>query len=162
MPETCEALRQANITADFVDVSSDDYAYHRLLVEIWAQGEDVAIVEHDIEVNPDTLTSFDKCPEPWCVAPYPGRPFKHYPVPILRVALGCVRFRAEFLQTNGGILNAHPFDREHLRHWRRLDSQLATVLQRRGFRAHEHEHVIHHHDYAADPVQFHPGWIPAR
>jgi hypothetical protein len=159
-PRTTRALRLANIDARELD-PADDCAYHALLSELWAAGETFAIVEHDIEIGPDTLTSFDKCPEPWCVAPYPGRSFKNYPVPILRVALGCVRFRAEFLKTNAGILDAMlPGPSNSLRnprHWRRCDSLLASALQRRGFAAHEHEQVNHWHNYAADPPS--SGWL---
>jgi len=135
---------------------ADDGAYHHLLVELWDAGEDFAIVEHDIEIHAGVLPAFEACPESWCVFPYFGRPHKNYPVPVLRVALGCTRFRAEFLKTNAGILTAMlPGPQNTLRnpkHWRRQDSLLASALQRRGFRAHEHEpHVVHHHDYANDP-----------
>lgn len=138
-------------------------AYHDLLSELWAAGEDFCLVEHDIEIRADVLPAFESCPEPWCTFPYLGRPYKHYPVPVLRVALGCTRFRSEFLKTNAGVLEAMlpgpASSPRNPRHWRRCDSLLASALQRRGFRAHEHEpHVVHHHDYANETT--HAGWIP--
>lgn len=158
-----DALWEFAPDAEFADVSENDEAYFRLLRHLWDNAATFALVEHDIEVSSTTLQDFEDCEEPWCVFPYEGRPYKHYPVPVLRCALGCVRFRADFLKTNAGIFDQHPFDVPRLRHWRRLDSQLASVLQRRGFRAHEHEpHVKHWHDYENDPAtRVYEGWIPA-
>ena len=141
---------------------ADDNAYWRLLDGLWNAGEDFAIVEHDIEIHADVLPTFESCPEPWCTFPYLGRSFKNYPVPVLRCALGCVRFRADLLRANPGLLEAMlPGPSGSLRnpkHWRRCDSLLATVLQRRGYSVHEHEpHVIHHHDYENDVIS--PGWL---
>jgi len=159
---TIHALECSGFNYELADVSSDDNAYHRLLCELWDTGETFCLVEHDIEIGSDTLQQFEACPEPWCTAPYLGRPYKSYPVPVLRVALGCTRFRAEFLKTNAGVLEAMlPGPSNSLRnprHWRRCDSLLASALQRRGFRACEHEPFVkHHHDYQNETVS--TGWL---
>jgi len=144
-PHAFGALATYAPHAAFVDVSSDDECYWRLLRGLWGLGESLAIVEHDIEVHSGTLSSFEACVEPWCVAPYTGMPYKRYPVPVLRCALGCVRFSAGLIAATPTLIDDLP-----VRHWRRLDSQIATFLQRAGYRAHEHEpHVVHHHDYSA-------------
>jgi hypothetical protein len=133
------------ITWARVDV--DDEAYWRLLSDLWTQHEDFVIVEHDIEIHSDVLPAFESCTAPWCVNAYFGQPYKRYPVPLLRVALGCVRFRGEFTAKYPNILEGLTN-----RHWRRLDSLIATRLQQYGERAHEHEpNVVHHHDYEKNP-----------
>ena len=127
-------------------------AYWRLLCELWATGEDFAIIEHDIEIHEAVVREFTECANPWCVNWYDGQQRTwtgrgDVPVPVvLKCALGCVRFRGELTRTHPRLLSHMT-----VRRWDRLDSQLASLLQRRGQNAHRHEpDVIHHHDYAAE------------
>ena len=131
-------------------------AYWRLVRDLWVSGEDFAIVEHDIEIHAAVIPAFESCESGWCVFPYEGQqpiytsrrhPSLQPRAPrVFRCALGCTRFRSEFTAK-------HPLALEHMRHkhWRRIDSQLASFLFQHGEKACEHEpHVIHHHDYEAD------------
>lgn len=155
--------------ADWVDVSGSDQAYYRLLAELWASGEDFMLVEHDMELLGGEADAFTACRSPWCTFPYEGsQPIytsrgRLNPPPraprIFRCALGCTRFRAELTAELPDAV-AHMARKQHpwgdgfsSTHWRRLDSQLASYLFQHGHKVCEHQpHVIHHHDYDADPV----------
>ena len=53
------------------------------------------------------------------------------------------RFRSELIRKYPSLVADLKY-----RRWDRLDSQIATLLQRKGLRAHQHEPaVIHHHNY---------------
>jgi hypothetical protein len=109
-----------------------DFAYGRVLAEVWEEPGDLYLVEHDIEVFPDTLISFEACPEIWCSAPYivDGD---------LVDGIGCCRFREDarrLIVTPRGDL-----------HWANVESAYLTALHGAGLRPHRHGEVIHHHVY---------------
>src|SRR5215469_3613831 len=52
-------------------------------------GDDLAVVEHDIEIHAGVLPAFASCPEPWCVFPYEVTGRGTW----LDWGLGCTRFR---------------------------------------------------------------------
>lgn len=123
---TVEALEAAHPdTWEACYVGSDDEAYFRLLSKLWHEQEDFAIVEQDIVVNPETLTSFGKCSAQICVAPYPYLRSDTY------AGLGCIRFR-------GGAMKAFPDLMECVarrcnplhaqRHWCTLDAWIQREL----------------------------------
>jgi hypothetical protein len=136
-PEVTGAL---TLPFEPADVSSDDEAYWRLLAELWAHARDVAIVEHDVVVNPGTLQSFEDCPSVWCSAPYPYYGHSAY------AGLGCTRFRAsimlaipEAIEVIGEqVSGSHP-----RRHWCPLDSLLQRYLTGRGQSICLHDPVAH-------------------
>jgi hypothetical protein len=64
-PATEMVLRR-EYKAEFVDVSSDDLAYWRLLQRLWAEGESFVIVEHDICPWPGALSKLYHCPRELC------------------------------------------------------------------------------------------------
>ncbi len=129
---------------EYVNVSAHEESYADLMRDLWTAGESFTVIEHDMEIHAHVLSQFEACGELWCVFPYTGKPYKNYPIPVLRMALGCTRFHADLMLENIGLI-----DDLDVLHWRRLDSQLATALLRRGYSPHEHEpHVIHHHDYS--------------
>jgi hypothetical protein len=55
--------------AEFVDVSSDEFAYWRLLCELWADGETFLMIEHDNEIAPGMVEELDACEHLWCSCP---------------------------------------------------------------------------------------------
>lgn len=66
-PIAARALEDFAPGAERVDVSSSDFAYYNLLCDLWAMGEDFAIVEHDVAINPWALERLASCSKPWCV-----------------------------------------------------------------------------------------------
>ena len=126
---------------------ADMTAYSRWMVDRWADGIDLTIVEHDIVIHEGVLPGFADCPDPWCLYPYSG-PARQ----VLAQSLGCVRFRA-------GLLTAIPLavkassavnDSGDLPpgDWRRLDIRLAGVLRGNGYTPHVHEPMVgHRHHY---------------
>lgn len=138
-PEVTRALDAAEMDWDGVDVSDSDEAYWELLDDLWSYGQDFAIVEHDVVVNPGTLKSFEECPEMWCAAPYP------YFVGTY-TGLGCVRFRSEAMRTVPGLFGevASKSDTKHpSKHWCALDSRIQAILQRQGLSVCRHDPVLH-------------------
>jgi hypothetical protein len=136
-PEVLAALAGSDLQAFKV---GDDDRYWKLLKKLWTKGEDFIIVEHDIVIRPDTISGFDECPEPWCVAPYP---FAHR----LCAGLGCVRFRKELLRDFPEIMDEVD-KREHprfpgKRNWRTLDSCIRELLWARGIERCWHDPVGH-------------------
>lgn len=124
---------------------TDRAGYWRLLAAVWRQGETFVVVEHDMEPRPDMLAEFDACPRPWCSAPYLGEPKPGRPRPLITHALGCTRFRGEFMQRDPDFIQG--FDG---RQWDRLDSELATRLMHAPFWCFVHVHnpeIKHHHAY---------------
>ena len=138
-PETLKALRKTGLPFQMVRVGDDD-RYWNLLSRLWGEGEDFAIVEHDIVVGPRTLKSFDGCPEEWCVAPYP---FLHR----LCSGLGCTRFRGELLRRYPDVLDEvaevdHPLF-PGTKNWRTLDACIRDRLWERGVVRCRHRPVGH-------------------
>lgn len=140
--------------AEMVELGTDLDCYWELLAQLWEVGEAFCVVEHDIEVGPETLQEFAVCPEWWCVAPYNGARSLVPPHErtLLRRSLGCARFDAELLATHPGIMqqvgqidDAYPPIVR--RDYRRLDARLSSVLEGLEFEAHQHAPVLHHHVY---------------
>lgn len=68
----------------------DTSSYPNLIAGYWQLARGFAIVEQDIVIRADVYETFTGCPEPYCAYPYPW--LTH-----IGPALGCTRFRAEFL-----------------------------------------------------------------
>jgi hypothetical protein len=146
-PRTKQALDQYIPGAEFVDVSADDGAYWRAICERWNTGHDLLIIEQDIEIGPDTLSSFDECPGQWCAFDYESEPHGAGP-------LGCTRFRAA-LQRHVTTTRISP---DPYRHWAQIAPRVYRTIVRHGYPGpHMHGDVKHHHDYAETP----PHWLGA-
>ena len=50
--------------------AEDHEAYSRMLASWWRSGEDLLIVEHDVEVSPELVAEMAACASPLCSAPY--------------------------------------------------------------------------------------------
>jgi hypothetical protein len=128
--------------ADLRDVSGSITAYWELLAELWADGQDWAIVEQDIIINPDTLTSFEECPEEWCVSPYPYLSGPAHP------GLGCARFRQSLMARLPDVMDTvatYNYAGHGPKHWCTLDDALRRTLQNLGVTVHLHDRVAHLH-----------------
>lgn len=131
----------------YIDVSSDDLAYWRLLRGLWLGGKPFVIVEHDVIVWPDTIPELERCPEPWCaqaihsVDTGAGRNWS--------ATLGCVRFR--------------PWSRSwsvHPTPWQRLDSAVGDALRaQRGKGVHVHFPILLHLNASVIDYARHVTWL---
>lgn len=82
--------RPNQVDLRFID-PTDLFAYGRILKEQWEAKEDFAVVEPDIVIRKDVANAFLNCPELYCVFPYAW-------LTDIGPALGCTRFRKEFLE----------------------------------------------------------------
>lgn len=159
-PETDQALKAYAPTAVRVSTSLTEYSYYWAVRDHWNQGSSLMVVEQDIVITAEVVSSFSSCEQPWCIYEYLGRnnePFAG--------ALGCTKFSAalqaavvlesiyspelcsgaadpRFKEVPGGRTGVP---------WTQLDSWLKGGLWDRGYRLHKHGTVIHLHDYQAHP-----------
>ena len=151
--EAMDSIRAHAPQADLIDVTGDDLAYWREIRARWDGTDDLVIVEHDIQIGPDTIGSLVSCDKPWCVFAY-----DIFGVKRITNALGCTRFSAE-------LQRAVPLELVEKRFevcgncdgkgcWWHIDAALADELENAGFASHVHGDIPHLHDYAA------PGTIP--
>lgn len=114
--------------AEYIDVSASPESYFYLLKKLWEDAQDFCIVEQDIVVGPNTIEDFERCPEPWCLSPYPYIGQAEYQ------GLGCMRFRHAFMKVYPDLLEVvgtqeiadHP-----QKHWCTLDAGVQRELWRR-------------------------------
>lgn len=151
-PSTVGAILASGFSPDLWRMRHDD-TYFELFSEFWRRGEDFAIIEHDIEVGPETLAGFERCPGLWCSHSYDiyqGDIASTYGGPW---GLGCVRFRAELMAARPEL--PEMVGRESIdnhwpaKHWAQLDSTVTQWLK--GPYAmqvcHHVPPVTHHHVY---------------
>ncbi len=144
-PATRAALDRCAPHAEYVDVSASDFAYHALLTRLWAEREDLILIEHDIEVDEAIIDAFETCPRLWCcVAEAPGASW---------AALTCNRFRRELMVQNSALpgMGAGWPDNWNgaAQHWCGLDGFMRRNLQQiAGSTVHLHRDLLtrHHHD----------------
>ena len=108
--------------------------YFNLLSRLWAEGQTFLVVEHDIEIHPDVVPQMEKCPAPWCAFPYNGGLGQ-----VWDKALGCTKFHESLLRELPSFL-----DEVQGHDWRRLDVQIAELLEGRVSR-HAHWPIVKHH-----------------
>jgi hypothetical protein len=129
-----ETRKSVPATARFVDVSSDDQAYWRLLRDLWHAGDDFIVVEQDIVVWPGLLNEMSECTQDWCSSPYRMSDIE-------TTALGCVKFGSPLLTRTAGLLDGIL---EQHRSWQGLDGMLTGELHRRGYQEHVHLPAVRH------------------
>lgn len=139
-PETRQSVIDYAPGAEFADCSEDDYAYWRAIKERWDTGEDLVIIEQDIVIEPDTVSSFEACSHHWCVFPYfvVSRGGVHGSTV---ESLGCTRFSAELQAT----VKARHISQDDYRHWGQVAGRVAVTLLRYGYQAHMHDKFLEHH-----------------
>lgn len=147
-----DALDATGWTWHPVDVSGSPHAYWDLLDDLWREGHDFAVVEHDVLVQPGTLTELAACPEPWC-----GNPIHYFVGPY--AGLACTKFTAGLIAGNpnalavvGGMSDAA----HEPRHYCRIDGWLQQVLNRNNAVMHVHQPTLPHvRDYPGPPQPSH-------
>lgn len=136
---------------EYVDVATSDTAYCKVLTDLWAGGEDVLVVEHDIEIHDRVVPEARACSEPWCVWPYNGPGFgDKQGDPFLYGSLGCTRFSGVLMRTEPDLLAVAGALSQGLPagDWRRMDASILPTLRDRGYEPHLHwPAVLHHHIY---------------
>lgn len=165
-PAAAKALATYAPQAELAETPrDDDSSYVRALGERWNLGNDLLIIEQDIEIGAGMIESLEECPQDWCCYA-----FSIFSPPILvEFGLGCTKFsaaaqriadlaaiRADFAdcpECHGtGCGNRH------------LDVSIARVLARAGFSPHNHGEVAHHHDYGPSGILrggvTHYSWTP--
>ena len=150
-PRTLPAILRSGYSARVWPMECPE-SYFDLVMALWTQGQDFAIVEHDVEVGPLTLESFESCRELWCAFSYPvfaGDIAENYGGPF---GLGCCRFRRELLEDfpdaviRAGERDLHPVHPP--RSYAVMDSTLTGILRAYGVQVHQHfPNVTHHHEY---------------
>lgn len=152
-PLTDQALAELVPDAERVDLGRDDYAYGRLLERLWVPGEDLMIIEHDVQLTRVALDEAINCPCWWSAAPYTGQGTAHREASIIVQSLGCVRFRSELIEAAPGAIAQANSVIDAARnicppgHWKCLDGRILSALGQAGFTPHQHDEVPHHHEY---------------
>ena len=122
-------------------------SYQQVLAQLWLRlmaGDDIAVVEHDVESRIGALRSFEDCPELHCFHPYKfNQPFED--VGLEYAPLGHTRFRSALGEILRELSWSEPW---RALSYRDLDHLIGKHLAAHGVVPHRHElTVIHHHDY---------------
>jgi hypothetical protein len=154
---TAACLDELAPDAERVYVGGEDIAYWRLFCDLWHDGEDFLIIEHDIQFTQEALDQALHCPCQWGASPY------HYGAnnlmpELINTALGFTRFRS-------GIIGSNPKLPDDLGEFKRClqprraaaravrppihwnDLNLSVAFQLRPGHVHVHCPVLHHHMY---------------
>lgn len=143
---TVGALARFAPDALYVNVAANPSAYWELLAELWRDGENFVIVEHDVEIHEGVIAGFKACREPWCLYPYFGPTL----FDVMTRSLGCTRFSSRLIETRPDLMDQVGGHTDNLaqKDWRRLDTLVCHYLGLAGHEPHVHEPpVLHHHVY---------------
>jgi hypothetical protein len=165
-PATSKALAAYAPQAELVETSrSDESSYWRELSARWGHGDDLLVIEQDIEIGPGMVESLEKCPRDWCC--YAFNIFN--PPVLVEFGLGCTKFSAAARQAAGSASIQAEFADCPECHGagcgnRHLDVSITRVLTRAGLSPHVHGEVTHHHDYGPSGILrggiTHYSWSP--
>lgn len=127
--------------AEWVDVSDGPFDYWNALRDHWLPGNDLTVIEHDVQARPDIFESFDSCSEPWCYFRYDNHTPEnaaawHWGI------LGCTRFRKELIASVPGAIADIE---ERWRDWHYTSTGLGVLLRGAGYEPHVHEPPVNHH-----------------
>jgi len=128
-------LLMQGISPTYVDLKETldaDFAYDRLIRNLWRQGDPFVLVEHDILPWPGAILQLWECEHPWCG-------FEYMVKGELRSYLGCVKF-------DPSRLGPCPLPTEPLV-WTSLDLEIIRTLSERGHPGHLHRPAVAHLNY---------------
>jgi hypothetical protein len=148
-PQTDLALTKFAPTATLCDTSKNDQAYWETLKGNWRGEQDIIVIEQDIEIREDTISSLVEDDAPWSTYGYWLYPKGHQRW--VDWALGCTKFSAK-LQTlvTPDMIEAKG---KEWTAWYNLDERLRDVFYEIGIQQHCLGEVAHHHDYTGeDPL----------
>jgi hypothetical protein len=136
-----DTLAGAPPEAEWVYVGETAHSYWECLSEYWERGDDLTIIEHDVQARPDIFASFADCPHPWCLFPYDNHDRSDSEA--WRNALGCTRFRGELVRAIPDAVTSIP---EQHRDWHNLCDGIGSNLRAAGFTHHWHWDLpVRHH-----------------
>jgi hypothetical protein len=126
---TAAAIAKYAPQTEYVDVSGDTLNYGRAILERWTGEDDLVIIEHDIEINDDVISTFDSCPSPWCTYGYDifAPPY----TVLCNFGIGCVKISAQLqrdLDFNQLVLKEPCRCHRIHQHWWEIDSRLVYVV----------------------------------
>jgi hypothetical protein len=114
-----------------------DTHYAETLARLWAQPQDIIIVEHDVMVTSEQLSQLISCDEECCA-------FEAWFGHSFDVALCCNKFSAALMREEPELTR----EIEQV-HWRRLDVAINSALKMRDRAPHIHIPPVQHmHAYA--------------
>lgn len=127
-----DTLAAERIEPRAINVGGDPLAYWAMFVALWATGETVVVVEHDVLPWPGAIAEMWRCPEPWCAFPYQLNGS-------MIVGHGCVKFSAQMMAEGPEI-----WQQLGSRTWITLDTAFAAVAERNGYAPHRHDPPVIH------------------
>lgn len=138
-PETRASILRYAPDTEFLDFTGDDFAYWKAIKERWTGKEGLVVIEQDMVITEEIISSFRSCDKDWCsfgytAAPHHGR---------VTACLGCTKFSAalqrelDLSTVNNGVDIS----------WPEIDVNLAVALELHKFRPHDHGEVTHLHEY---------------
>jgi hypothetical protein len=159
-PLTRSSLTGLSSRTVFTRLGSDDRSYWEFLSRLWAKGEAVVLVEHDVEIHPHVLVEAESCDCDWATWPFarllPG-PHSTWDgtewsagIPLLTKSLGCVRWSAELMAAEPDLMEEvgeMSCGGVPAGHWKRLDDAIAQILEARGYSVHVHSPEVRHHHF---------------
>jgi hypothetical protein len=152
-PRVVPALQREGYRPELIECTGPG-DYPAALAAYLICGEDVLIVEHDVEVRPGFIASLDGCPCPWGFFAYDlkaryeescwGPDGAWGTIPDWFAPLGCTRFRAGV----GTAILPEITSADFLSHWLSRDVIITGALRKRGLRPHRHPgKAVHWHRY---------------
>lgn len=118
--------------------------------QYWEKAEDdLLIIEQDIVIHEDVIPSFEECPEPWCLFPFP-----HYSRDgaLMDSGIGCNRFRREFMEkvtaedVESQYASCNRCGGSNPRCWAHLDGRTNDAGHAKGFGIHVHYPPVGHRE----------------
>lgn len=136
-PAVRHVLDGYQLPVRYVSVAGDEFAYSRLLAEIWRARRSTVVVEHDVIPYPGCLEELHACPADWCSCSY------HWTNPHGRTGvglthmLGCTKLSAE-------LMAALPTLWDEPCHWTECDKRLFFAARDIEKEPHQHRPGVVH------------------
>ena len=120
-----DGLRIQQVQPELHKVNDGD-AYWRLLRDVWAEGREFFVVEHDVFVWQGGIRELASCPQDWCTLPTMchGR--------MITTTFGAVKFGQQMIERNPGFFDDIP------QTWFHLDANFADKMGWPFIKPHAH------------------------
>ena len=137
-PLVPKVLRDYGFSPRFVHLPENN-SYWALLSALWAEQEDVIIVEHDVVPGPESLPELIACAKPWCAFSYLRQITPDRSSVGDYFGFGCVKFSRELM-----VKLPDAFSQMTDHHWSKLDSQFEWYTYQNSVRPHHHRPAVVH------------------
>ncbi len=137
---TPEVPPDAAFTIEYEPLAPDDqFIYGKTIQRLWREclerSEDLCLVEQDVEIGPSTLYDFRACLHWYCGCPYSW-------LTDSGVALGCTRFRHQFIEKYPDVVDRAVGTGVGLRQFD-VTLQRLILVREHNEQPHVHASVIH-------------------